>query len=150
MADRGDERTLSAMTDGQFTAYVVGLMRHGGWARVSVSAAMGHLGTDVVGVGADGRRWLVRCHRDASRLQPSDVHRFAHAVRQLRRGDIAVLVTAGDVPERIRHAAADRDTPVIDGGGSGSVVTLKGSGHRTVILTRLGDAAAAIIVQRVD
>jgi hypothetical protein len=105
------------MTDGQFAAYVVGLMRQGGWARVSVSAAMGHLGTDVVGVAADGRRWLVRCHRDASRLQPSDVHRFARAVRELRRGDVAVLVTAGEVPARIRHAAADSATPVIDGRG---------------------------------
>ena len=106
-----------AMTDAQFTGYVATLLRTGGWKGVTVAAAMGPLGTDVVGVGADGRRWLIRCHRDASRLHPPDVHRFADTVRQLRRGDIAVLITAGEVPEPVRQAAVASNTTVVDGAG---------------------------------
>ena len=104
-----------SMTDGQFTQYVAGLLRAGGWKRVSVSAPMGPLGTDVSAVGADGRRWLVRCHRDATRLRPADVHRFADTVRLCRRGDVTVLITAGTVPEQVRRAAVASRTTVVDG-----------------------------------
>ncbi|MGX6600599.1 restriction endonuclease [Micromonosporaceae bacterium Da 78-11] len=98
----------------QLTRYVAGLMKAGGWRRVSIAAAMGHLGTDVLGVGADGRRWVVRCHPDAARLDPSDVRRFADAVRQLRRGDVSVLVAAGIVPIALRQAAQGRGTTLVD------------------------------------
>ena len=94
--------------------HVAGLMRAGGWREVSVAAAMGHLGTDVCGVGVDGRRWVVRCHPDAALLDPADVRRFADAVRLTRRGEVIVLVAAGFVPAALRQAAQRCGTTLVD------------------------------------
>jgi hypothetical protein len=103
------------MTDRQFVDHVAGLLRAGGWTRVTVTAAMGHLGTDVVGVSADGRRWLMRCHRDPTRLDPSDVHRFAETARDLRRGDLAMLVTAGTVSAPVMQATLSAGITLVTG-----------------------------------
>ena len=103
------------LTDRQLTDRVAALMRDGGWRQVTVTAAMGHLGTDVVGMGADGRRWLMRCHRDAARLAPADVHRFADTARNLRRGDVTMLVTAGPVSAPVLHAAVQAGVTLVDG-----------------------------------
>jgi len=106
-----------AMTDRQLADRVAALMRSGGWRRVTVTGALGHLGTDVVGVAADGRRWLMRCHRDPDRLDPSDVFRFADTARYLRRGDVTILVTAGPVPAPARHAALRAGVTLVDSEG---------------------------------
>ncbi|GIE95331.1 restriction endonuclease [Paractinoplanes rishiriensis] len=96
---------------------VAGLMRSGGWRRVTVAAAMGQLGTDVVGVAADGRRWVVRCHHDAVRLGPADVRRFAQTFREFRRGEVAVLVTDQPVSTALRDAALRCRTTLVDRAG---------------------------------
>ena len=101
-------------SEAELTRHVAGLMRAGGWQQVSVAAAMGHLGTDVYGVGVDGRRWVVRCHPDAALLDPADVRRFADAVRLTRRGDVVVLVAAGFVPAALRRAAQRCGTTLVD------------------------------------
>ncbi|GAA2630995.1 restriction endonuclease [Paractinoplanes durhamensis] len=93
---------------------VAALMRSGGWRHVTVTASMGNLGTDVVGVAADGRRWVLRCHRDPARLDPADVHRFADAVRQMRRAEVTMLVIAGTAPGPVLHAAAKAGVTVVD------------------------------------
>jgi hypothetical protein len=85
--------------------HVASLMRTGGWRQVAVTAALGRLGTDVVGVGADGRRWLIRCHHDQAALAPSDVHRFAEAARYLRRGEVTMLVSNQTLAESVLRAA---------------------------------------------
>ncbi len=52
------------------------VLRAGGWRRVTVTNALGRLGTDVVGVAADGRRWLMRCPRDpAGPSRPAPISR---------------------------------------------------------------------------
>jgi hypothetical protein len=96
---------------------VAGLMRAGGWRQVTVAAGMGHLGTDVLGVGADGRRWVVRCHHEAARLGPADVRRFADTVRELRRGEVVVLVTEQTVSTALRLAAQRCGTRLVDTAG---------------------------------
>jgi Restriction endonuclease len=96
---------------------VAGLMRAGGWREVTVAAAMGRLGTDVIGVGADGRRWVVRCHHDAGRLDAADVRRFADAVRELRRGEVAVLVTEQPPSTSLLRAALRCGTRLVDRAG---------------------------------
>ncbi len=95
-------------------ARVAALMRAGGWRQVTVTAALGRLGTDVVGVGADDRRWLIRCHHDSAGLAPSDVHRFADTARYLRRGDVTVLVTDGPVAEPVLDAARRSGVTLVD------------------------------------
>jgi hypothetical protein len=67
------------MNDRQLTERVTALMRAGGWRQVTITAPMGALGTDVLGIGTDGRRWLLRCHGDPARLDRADIHRFADA-----------------------------------------------------------------------
>ncbi|GAA0546223.1 hypothetical protein GCM10010172_29850 [Paractinoplanes ferrugineus] len=83
---------------------------------MTVTASMGLLGTDVVGVGADGRRWLMRCHHDPSRLEPADVHRFADMVRQARRGEVSMMVVPGTVPDPVLHTAAQAGVTLVDAG----------------------------------
>lgn len=94
--------------------HVAGLMRTNGWRTVSVSAAMGRLGTDVTGVAADGRRWVVRCHRDAAILEPADVLRFAEAVHGMRRADVHALFTTGPITDPVREAARRCRTTLLD------------------------------------
>ncbi|HEV7710428.1 MAG TPA: restriction endonuclease [Asanoa sp.] len=106
--------SAAAMTDRQLAVRVAALLRAAGWRQVTVTAAMGQLGTDVVGVGVDGRRWVTRCHREPARLDPSDVHRFADTVRQLRRGNATMLVTAGTVPSPVRNAALRAGVTLVD------------------------------------
>jgi hypothetical protein len=89
-------------------------MREGGWRQVTVTASMGHLGTDVTGIAADGRRWVLRCHPDPSGLTPVDVHRFADAVRQMRRGDLSMVVVAGAAPASLVQAATEAGVTVVD------------------------------------
>jgi Restriction endonuclease len=96
------------------TGRVAALMRAGGWQRVTITASMGRLGTDVVGVGADGRRWLLRCHPDPARLDPADVHRFARTARDLRRGEVTMLVLAGSAPPGVLAAATRAGVTVVD------------------------------------
>ncbi|MET3425537.1 hypothetical protein BJ973_004749 [Actinoplanes tereljensis] len=95
---------------------VAELMRAGGWRRVTITAGLGHLGTDVIGVGADGRRWLIRCHHDQTPLAPSDVHRFAETNRYLRRGDLTVLVTDQPLTQPVLQAAARGGVTLVDSG----------------------------------
>ena len=68
-------------------------------------------------VAADGRRWVVRCHHDAARLDPADVWRFADAVREFRRGEVTVLVTDQPVSSSVRRAAQRCGTTLVDRAG---------------------------------
>jgi hypothetical protein len=92
---------------------VAGLMRAGGWQQVTVAAAMGRLGTDVMGVSADGRRWVVRCHHGVAGLDPADVRRFVDTVRELRRGEVTVLVTDQPISGVLRQAAQRCGTTLV-------------------------------------
>jgi hypothetical protein len=91
-------------------------MRAGGWRQVTVTALMGPLGTDVVGVGVDGRRWLLRCHHDPARLTPADVHRFADSARRMRRAEVTMLVLGTDSPGPLLEAAAQAGVTLVDAG----------------------------------
>ncbi|MET0425878.1 MAG: restriction endonuclease [Actinoplanes sp.] len=93
---------------------VADLMRAGGWRRVTITAAMGHLGTDVVGVGADGRRWLIRCHDDPGSLQPLDVQRFAETTRKMRRSEVTIMVTGRTAAEPVLLAARQARITMVD------------------------------------
>ncbi|MCY1143202.1 restriction endonuclease [Actinoplanes sp. Pm04-4] len=104
------------MTDRRLTGRVAALMRAGGWRQVTVTAAMGHLGTDVVAVGVDGRRWLLRCHHDPARLTPADVHRFADSARRMRRAEVTMLVLGTDSPSPLLEAAAQAGVTLVDAG----------------------------------
>jgi hypothetical protein len=89
-------------------------MREGGWRQVTVTASMGHLGTDVTGIAADGQRWVLRCHPDPAGLAPVDVHRFADTVRQMRRGDLTMIVVGGSASESLLQAAAQAGVTLVD------------------------------------
>ncbi|GIF74643.1 restriction endonuclease [Asanoa siamensis] len=102
------------MTEGDLAARVATVLRAGGWRRVTVTSTLGHLGTDVVGVARDGRRWLLRCPRDPASLTAADVSRFAEAARYLGRGDVTVLVTSGPVPPPVRAAATQARVTLVD------------------------------------
>lgn len=84
---------------------VAALLRASGWRQVEVLAPMGALGTDITGTAPDGRRWVVRCHRDAATLDPADIQRFADAAHQMRRADVHALFTAAPVTAPARAAA---------------------------------------------
>ncbi|GLW35634.1 restriction endonuclease [Actinoplanes regularis] len=94
--------------------HVAGLMRSGGWQRVTIAARMNRASTDGLGVDAARRRWVVRCHHDAVSLSPLDVRRFAETVRHFRRGDVAVLVTMGLVAPQLWRVARSHDTRLVD------------------------------------
>ncbi|SNT37464.1 Restriction endonuclease [Asanoa hainanensis] len=102
------------VTDRHLAGRVAALMRAGGWRQVAVRPAMGRVGADVVGIAADGRGWLLRCHQDATALDAADVYRFTDAARYLRRGDVTVLVTAGAVPAPVREAALSAGVMLMD------------------------------------
>ncbi len=81
---------------------------------MTVTASMGHLGTDVTGVAADGRRWVLRCHPDPSSVAALDVHRFADGVREMRRGDLTMIVVGGAAPASLVQAASRAGVTVVD------------------------------------
>jgi hypothetical protein len=99
-----------------FPEQVAARMLADGWRQVTLSAAMGPLGTDITGVSGDGRRWVVRCHSHGV-LDPADVQRFADAVRQMRRADVHALVTEATLTVRARAAADGCRTVVVDRAG---------------------------------
>ncbi|WP_433294275.1 hypothetical protein ACQP2F_32685 [Actinoplanes sp. CA-030573] len=81
---------------------------------MTVTASMGHLGTDVTGIGADGQRWVLRCHLDPAGLAPADVHRFADAVRLMQRGDLIMIVVGGSASEPVLQAAVQASVTIVD------------------------------------
>ncbi|GLZ01609.1 restriction endonuclease [Actinoplanes sp. NBRC 103695] len=101
-------------TDHRLTERVAALMRAGGWQQVTITAVMGHLGTDVTGLGTDGRRWLLRCHSDPDRVTPVDVHRFAGTARQLRRSDVTMIVVDGPARLPLLDAASTAGITFVD------------------------------------
>ncbi|MGW1998275.1 restriction endonuclease [Embleya sp. NPDC001921] len=104
------------MSGREFEHLVADLCRRDGCSRVRVSGGAGDLGTDVVGLLPDGRRFVVQCKRSSltSEVGSPDMRRFLGTGRHVHGAQVLILATSSCSPPPAHNLGVAQSAVLID------------------------------------